>query len=505
MIQVGDKVEIGHETKNLTGRIRESPSVLVNELVLRPQFEYELQYLLPYYIRIEQVMAREYARLGVLSEKDMLAIVKLLEEIEQKRSIGADPESNMSDILFALEQCVQSRMSRMHQSSSELWHMDRSRNDVQATAQLMFARDALIRVTEHLLDFTEALHFLARNTADLPMPGYTHYQPAQIITAGFYISAMSEQLGRTIRRLLAVFDDIDECPLGSGAMAGLELAWDRTCLAQQLGFSRPGRHALSGVASKEWMLHIAAELSTLGVALSRFATDFISWGSSGYHFIDLPDSLSGISSAMPQKKNFPILERIRGKTAHISAYYTDFVMIQRNTPYTNLVETAKEGGRHFQDLIDATCHTAALFTTVIRQLNFKDERLLGICTQEFFGGFSLANLLALRANIPYRTAQVLAGRYIVAMLNDKKLPQEAPAPLLQEICSEAGYSIDIGESELRIAFSIDHSLWGKCTSGSVRPSEVLSLLDEQVKECFSHKERLQANKRRIGRKSGLYE
>lgn len=465
----------GHE--RLTGRIQAFPSHILDEEVLQPQFAYELHHFLPYYLQIEHALLAEYQRLDLLSPDLALDISRLLAQITHE-TVAADPQVNMSDISFAIERYVESRLPRRCPG----WHVDRSRNDIQATAQVMFARSCLLDIVETLLAFSHAVHIQAEHTAELPMPGYTHYQAAQIITAGFYLAAINEQVGKTLQRLLALLDEINECPLGSGAMAGLELAWDRQRLARTLGFSRPTRHALLGVASKEWQLHIAAELSTCGVALSRFVTDLITWGSSEYRLIDLPDELSGISSAMPQKKNFPVLERIRGKTAHLSAYYLDAVLAQRNTPYTNLVETAKEGGSNFFTLIQTTKSLLKLFTIVMQHLEFRRERLLSLCTQEFFGGFTLANLLSLQAAMPYRQAQVLAGRYIVKMTQQERLPQECDFACLQQLCAEQGYVLPFDEEALRRAFSVEHNLRNKQTSGSTHPREVAALLSLQEQE-----------------------
>ncbi|HEY1352207.1 MAG TPA: lyase family protein [Ktedonobacteraceae bacterium] len=473
--------EDGTGQETLTGRVQAVPGEILDEEVLQQQFAYELQHLLPYYLHIEQAFLLEYLRLDLLSGEAVQEIRQILEQVNAQ-TLQADRQANLSDILFAIERCVEGQLT----VPAANWHIDRSRNDIQATAQLMFARERLLRIIERLLTFSAAVAVLAERQRDLPLPGYTHYQAAQILSAGFYLAALNEQLGKTQQRLLTLLDEINECPLGSGAMAGLELAWDRQRLAQLLGFARPVRHALVGVASKEWLLHIAGELSTCSVALSRFVTDLITWGSSEYQLIDLPDALSGISSAMPQKKNFPVLERIRGKTAHISAYYLDFVLAQRNTPYTNLVETAKEGGSNFFAMTQTMETLLTLFTTVIQQLAFRPERLAELCARDFFGGFALANLLTLRAHIPVRQAQVLAGRYIVAMLGQGRLPYDVDLPCLQALCHEQGSGLSIEEQTLRQVFSTQYNLQARHTTGSTNPHEVAALLALQAQE---HRER----------------
>lgn len=262
-------------------------------------------------------------------------------------------------------------------------------------------------------------------------------------------------------------------------MAGQQLPWARERMAELLGFSGVQRHSLVAVASREWLLKIAGELCLFSTALSRFVTDFIQWGSSAYRFIDLPDELAGISSAMPQKKNFPILERIRGKTAHIGAFYVDFLMAQRNTAYSNLVETSKEGGSFTLPLFTTIKSAVRLLTAVIQQASFHTERMREACEQEFMGGFTLANLLTLSCDIPYRKSQVIVGRYVTEAMKRQFSPWQIDSELLQEICHQYGYRQKLTPGMLMDVSSIDQNLRSKVSSGSTSPQEVRTMLELQ--------------------------
>lgn len=240
------------EQVTLTGRISAAPSTLMHEEILEPQFTYELHNLLPWYIFTEKVMLLEYHRLGLVGDEALHEIGSLLHEVTQE-TITADPKANMSDIAFAIERYVEQRMT----THSPAWHMDRSRNDFQACAQVLFGREQVQAIVESLMQFSDAVRTLAERTASMPMPGYTHYQAAQVISPGFYLSAVNEQILEALKRLLFVYDGIDKCPLGSGAMSGLELKWDQHRMAELLGFAEPQRHALLGVASREWTIRVA--------------------------------------------------------------------------------------------------------------------------------------------------------------------------------------------------------------------------------------------------------
>jgi argininosuccinate lyase len=464
-------------TGPLTGRLSAAPSGLLDEEILGPQFRYELEHLLPWYVAIEKVLAAEYARLGVVSEAEATALGTALDGVNA-RTITADTAGNMSDIAFAVERFVEQRLPR----PIPAWHVDRSRNDLQSCAQLLFGREELVRLAARLREFGTAVRDLAEATRDVPMPGYTHFQAAQVITPGFYLAAVSEQVLHTTRRLLSTYDGIDACPLGSGAMAGQELAWDRDRMARLLGFQRVQPVALTGVASRGWVAEVTAELGLLGVALSRFATDLLTWGSSEYGFIDLPDELSGISSAMPQKKNFPILERIRGRTAHLTAYHVDAVLGQRNTPFTNLVEVSKEAGANLANAFAVAHSVLRLFTEVVRRLRFRAERMRAVCEREYLGGFSLANSLTLDEGVPWRRAQVIAGAYVVAALAADRSPVNPEPALLQRIATEHGHPLGAPAAALSAAFDVKEGLRRMVSAGSAHPDSVATVLTDQLAE-----------------------
>jgi argininosuccinate lyase len=456
----------------ISGRIDPTPSDIYHAEVLAGQFDHEVVHLLSHYVAIEKALLAEYRRLGLVDARQIAAIAGRLDTISAA-TVRADPSANASDIAFAIERHVTAGLAEPVPN----WHVDRSRNDLQACAQQMYARDQVLTIVEALLAFGRATTALAGRTASLPMPGYTHLQAAQVITPGFWLTALSEETLRTLHRLRASYAEVDACPVGAGAMAGQELDWDRERLARLLGFERGQRHALTAVASRGWALSVAADLSSLGVTLSRFCTDLMAWGSSQYGFLDLPDSLSGISSAMPQKKNFPILERIRGRSAHLTTFYVDLALGQRNTPYANMVEVSKEAGAHLRTLFDTARSVLTLFTTVLEHVRFDAAAMRAACERDYLGGFTLANLLTLHAGIPWRTAQVIAGRYIVAASAQGLPPGKPDGALLVELAAAHGAGeVARADELLAKAFSVDAALGAKRSAGSTNPAAVADVL-----------------------------
>jgi argininosuccinate lyase len=459
----------------LTGRLVAAPDDFIRQEFLEPQFRHEAAHLLRWYVLIEKALLREYRRLGVLSAPQVSRLAGALDALTpEELTTGAG--AALSDMAMAME----TRVAEALPEPVPVWHVDRSRNDLQACAQLLYGREQVSEIAAMLGQLAEVAHERAARDVTSPMPGYTHLQPAQIITPGFYLSAVVEHALRMSSKLLGTYDRINFSPLGAGPMAGQELGWDRNWLARAVGCAGPAPHALAAVASRDWLLDVAADIASAGVGFSRFLTDLMAWSSGAYGLVELPDELAGISAAMPQKKNYPLLERLRGRTGHLTAFYVDFATGQRNTPYSNTVEVSKEAGVHTSTMFAAARSVLAGFTLVVDKLRWRTDRMRAACEEDHFGGFSLANELTLRAGVPWRTAQVIVGRYVVAVLaeGDGRTGHSNPAAL-GSAAREAGYPLEDPGSYLTNSVNLDAQLRAKVSTGSTSPGSVVALLAEQ--------------------------
>lgn len=461
-----------------TGRIRRPPARLLDDAVLTQRFDWEMRTLLRHYRWIELTQTAEYARMGLLGHDAAERIRRVVLDLTPEQ-VGAERAAAMSDPLFALERSVQARVPE----DAHAWHVDRSRNDVQACAQLMLGRERLLETVAAVGGLARATLRTAAGHTESVMPGYTQHQSAQTMTFGFYLAALAEAATDATESLLALFDTVNLCPLGAGAMAGLELPWDRERIAVALGFDRPQPHALTSVASRAWVLRTAGELSVLGTTLSRFLTDLIWWSGSSCRFVDLPDELAGISSAMPHKRNFPILERARGMTGHLVGLSYDIMIGQRNTGYTNLVEVSKESTRFLEDLF-STCGTMlALFERVVANARFHPERAGRVARGELTAASTVANHLTLEHGVPARSAQVVVGSWISAAMErldpDATLtPDLLSAPDLVAAGERLGFTFAVEEDEVRGLLDAEASVWRKRTGGSTGPEQVRLLLEQ---------------------------
>src|SRR5439155_329109 len=168
---------------------------------------------------------------------------------------------------------VESRLEELIGAPARRLHTARSRNDQVATDFKLWVRDWIDGADPALAALQLALARKAEAHFDLAMPGFTHLQPAQPVTFGHHLLAYVEMLTRDRGRLADARARLNECPLGSAALAGTSFPIDRHMTAQALGFDRPTANSLDAVADRDFALE------TLAAAASGYATatDLADW------------------------------------------------------------------------------------------------------------------------------------------------------------------------------------------------------------------------------------
>ena len=82
------------------------------------------------------------------------------------------------------------------------------------------------------------------------MPGVTRMQKAQPITWAHRLGAYYEMFSRDRGRLHDLYQRMNYCPLGSGALAGTTYPLDREYTAELLGFYGPNLNSMDYVADR---------------------------------------------------------------------------------------------------------------------------------------------------------------------------------------------------------------------------------------------------------------
>jgi argininosuccinate lyase len=155
---------------------------------------------------------------------------------------------NAEDIHSFIEGLLTERLG----DAGRMVHAGRSRNDQVALDFRLYLKKEIPRLRGELAQLITVLLDKAEAHAETIMPGYTHLQRAQPVTLGHHLCAWGCALDRDRGRLADALERLDECPLGSGALAGSTLPLDREAVSKALGFRRPTLNAMDSVADRDF-------------------------------------------------------------------------------------------------------------------------------------------------------------------------------------------------------------------------------------------------------------
>jgi argininosuccinate lyase len=281
-------------------------------------------------------------------------------------------------------------------------HAGRSRNDQTAVDLRLYLKRTVPEIRGEIKETVLALLEQAKKHTSSVMPGYTHLQRAQPVTLGFWLCAWCAALVRDFSRFADALRRLDECPLGSGALAGSGLPLDRGAVAKALGFSRPALSSMDAVADRDFALELASACGVTMIHLSRFCEDLALWASEEFKFIDFADAWSTGSSIMPQKKNPDFAELIRGKSGRTIGNLTALLTLLKGLPYAYDKDLQEDKEALF-DSLDTVRSCLRMFRGMISAAAFNTGRMKAACTGGFLEATDAADYLV-RKGMPFRRA-----------------------------------------------------------------------------------------------------
>lgn len=375
---------------------------------------------------------------------------------------GADAE----DVHSLVETELQKRVGDL----AKRLHTGRSRNDQVATDLKLFLREWLDVLDERLRDLMVALVDLADRTADLPMPGYTHVQRAQPITAGHHALAYVQMFERDRGRVQDASLRLNVCPLGSGALAGTAFPVDRERIAADLGFAAATRNSLDAVSDRDHLAEALFACSLIGVHLSRLAEDWIFFASHEAGFLELSDAIATGSSLMPQKKNPDGFELLRGKSGRAIGELTGFLATLKGLPMA-YDRDLQEDKQALLLGIPPMVEQVEIATLLVMNVRYRADRCRAAAEKGGMNATDLADLLV-KQNVPFRTAHERAGAVVRAALEHGCEIQELPKPLLADLVPE------LAGLDLARELSVDAVLARRDVIGGTAPVRVRAEVEE---------------------------
>lgn len=368
------------------------------------------------------------AKCGILTEEEKTCIINGLNSIKDDIASGTlEIDTTQEDIHSFVEAHL---IERIGEPGKKL-HTGRSRNDQVALDMKLYTRDEVVELKELIKALLTELHKLMKEHLNTYMPGFTHLQKAQPITLAHHLGAYFEMFERDYSRLGDLYERMNLCPLGAGALAGTTYPLDRDYTASLLGFYGPTQNSIDSVSDRDYLLELLSDLSILMMHLSRFCEEIILWNSNEYQFVELDDSYSTGSSIMPQKKNPDIAELVRGKTGRVYGALTSLLTTMKGLPLAYNKDMQEDKEFTF-DAIDTAKGCLALFTGMLASMKFNTDVMKKSAMNGFTNATDAADYLV-NHGVPFRDAHGIIGQIVLFCINKGISIEEMTLEELKEI------------------------------------------------------------------------
>ncbi len=376
------------------------------------------------------------AKQGILTNEEKDAIIKGLTGIREDVENGRlEITSEYEDIHSFVEANL---IERIGDTGKKL-HTGRSRNDQVALDMRLYTRIQVLKTDDLLKELLTVILTVMEENTETYMPGFTHLQKAQPITLAHHYGAYFEMFKRDRQRMADIFDRMNYCPLGAGALAGTTYPLDRSYTASLLGFEGPTLNSMDSVADRDYLIEFLSALSMIMMHLSRFCEEIILWNSNEYQFVELDDAYSTGSSIMPQKKNPDIAELVRGKTGRVYGALMSLLTTMKGLPLAYNKDMQEDKEVAF-DAMDTVADCLTLFTGMLSTMKFRRERMEKSAMNGFANATDAADYLVGKG-VPFRDAHGIIGRLVLYCIEKNTAIDDLSLEELQAFSDKFGPDI----------------------------------------------------------------
>ncbi len=421
------------------------------------------------------------AKQGILTEQERDDIVRTLKEIRDEVESGKlEITSEYEDIHSFVEANL---IDRLGDTGKKL-HTGRSRNDQVALDMRLYTRDELLHTDDLLKELLETILKIMEANTETIMPGFTHLQKAQPITLAHHMGAYFEMFKRDRLRLHDIYERMNYCPLGSGALAGTTYLLDREYTAELLGFYGPTLNSMDGVSDRDYLIEFLSACATIMMHLSRFSEEIIIWNSNEYQFVEIDDAYSTGSSIMPQKKNPDIAELVRGKTGRVYGALMSLLTTMKGIPLAYNKDMQEDKELSF-DAMDTVKGCIALFTGMLATMKFNKGKMRLSANNGFTNATDAADYLV-KHGVPFRDAHGIIGKIVLYCIERGIAIDDMSLDELKAICPV--FEEDIYE-EISMETCVNNRLTigapGKAAMEKVIEAEKAYLAEDWKKETLT--------------------
>ena len=405
------------------------------------------------------------AKQGILTEDEKNQILKGLESILEDVESGALEISHAYEDIHSFVEAT--LIERIGEAGKKL-HTGRSRNDQVALDMKLYTRDELLLVDGLVYHLLSTILKIMEENVDTIMPGFTHLQKAQPITLAHHMGAYFEMFKRDRSRLHDIYERMNYCPLGSGALAGTTYPLDREFVAELLEFKGATENSMDSVSDRDYVIEFLSALSTIMMHLSRFSEEIIIWNSNEYQFVEIDDAYSTGSSIMPQKKNPDIAELVRGKTGRVYGALMSMLTTMKGIPLAYNKDMQEDKELTF-DAYDTVKGCLALFTGMLATMKFNKSNMEASAKNGYTNATDAADYLV-NHGVAFRDAHGIVGQLVLYGIEHNKA--------LDDFTMEEFKAISpVFEEDIYEAISMETCVNKRLTKGAPGREAMLKTID----------------------------
>jgi argininosuccinate lyase len=408
---------------------------------------------------------------GDTAHRIATAISALLEE-----STSEDLRS--SDYLSFEKRLIE----RMGDDASNL-HMGRSRNDIGASRERMWMRQEFMNIMPLFITAKSRLLEIAAQHKETIIPSYTHAVQAQPISLAHYLLALAASFSRDMERLKHAYTNLNQSPLGAGALATSGFPLNRDRLKQLLGFSKLCENSYDsiGAATVDTKVEFCSALSICALNIGRFAQDLLIQHADPLPAITLGDGLVGGSSIMPQKRNPGPLEKLRTLASHVVADAHAVSIMTHNTPFGDVADARGIG---LQRVLMVTGHAYKMVKelgNILEGLVVFPELSMKKLENDYSTMTEVAEMLLREFGLPFRIGHKVAKELTLlgrsAGIAPSQIDFEAISKLYVGI---TGQAIPFNKERYLLAVDPKEFVFSRAGLGGPQPSETGRMLEAQL-------------------------
>ena len=380
---------------------------------------------------------------------------------------------------------------------ASILHVGRSSQDILATTNFAQTREAMLALADSTVGLVRSFCNKAEQYWDTIVPFYTNGVQAQPGRYSHYLYAQAISWGRELDRLIECLNRYNRSPMGSSVLNGSPWPLDQDYTARVLGFNCVAENAFEAnqLSSNDFPLEASQVIQAMMIKITNFLQDFMVQYAQPRPWIHLVKAGSTyISSAMPQKRNPGLINNCRRNAAVVISESQNVLLRIHNL--NEGMPDARDNEINLEWLCDAL-NVIEMFKGIVDGLQVNDKRALEELDQDWTCTQNIADMLMLKAQVPFRLGHHFASNLVTWARDNNKTPSNVT---YAEICEQwlvfnskgkgTQGAFPMSETELKLAMNPAGIVAARVSFGGPQESDMQRQKANLASWCKTHEDEI---------------